>query len=353
MTISFMTLLVVILLLGIALPDDDISYSERRPLAEKPDLTWDAVMSGDYFADLEKYLLDHMPFRESFKALKVAFELDVYHKSDINDMYLYEDHLIKIEYPYNQVMGLKFVEYIEGIQDLYLKDNPVFVSIIPDKNYFGPDWGLKLDYELLLDDVKSGDYVYIDLLDSLELDDYYLTDPHWKQENLEEVLDTLSNAMGFDRIHEFSDYDLITFEDFYGAYAGQSSIDLPSENLSYLFHDYMKNLTVFNYEDNSYMPLYDEEAFKGIDPYDVFVGGASPLIEIVNENANTDKELIIFRDSFTSSLAPLLTDAYSKITLVDTRYVAYSYLENFIEFNDQDVLFLYSTLVVNNSVMLK
>ncbi|MBN2795587.1 MAG: hypothetical protein JXR88_09290 [Clostridia bacterium] len=353
MTISFMALITVILLLGIVLPDDAISYSERRPLAKKPEWTWDAVMSGEYFDDLEKYFLDHMPFREKFKALKVAIELEVFHKSDINDLYLFNEHLIKIEYPYHQNMGLKFVNYIESIEDLYLKDNKVFVAIIPDKNYFGPNTSLKLDYEQLFNDVQSGDYEYIDLVGSLNLEDYYFTDPHWKQENLQAVLNTLSKAMGFDKTISFSDYEVRTFENFYGAYAGQSSIDLPSESLSYLYHDDLKDLTVFNYENNAFISLYDEIAFEGIDPYDVFVGGASPLIEIVNENATSDKELIIFRDSFSSALAPLLADAYSKITLVDTRYITHTYLENFIDFKDQDVLFLYSTLVVNNSVMLK
>ena len=39
----------------------------------------------------------------------------------------------------------------------------------------------------------------------------------------------------------------------------------------------------------------------------------------------------------------------SKITLVDIRYISPAYLGRFIEFDGQDVLFLYSTLVLNNS----
>ena len=41
----------------------------------------------------------------------------------------------------------------------------------------------------------------------------------------------------------------------------------------------------------------------------------------------TDRELVIFRDSFASSLAPLLMEQYAKITLVDIRYpVSYTHL---------------------------
>ena len=62
---------------------------------------------------------------------------------------------------------------------------------------------------------------------------------------------------------------------------------------------------------------------------------------------------IIFRDSFASSLAPLLLEEYSKISLVDLRYMRLEDLGQFIEFKGQDVLFLYSTLLINNSNVLK
>ena len=61
---------------------------------------------------------------------------------------------------------------------------------------------------------------------------------------------------------------------------------------------------------------------------------------------------MIFRDSFGSSLAPLLIEGYEKITLVDIRYMHSNLLPNYIEFTDQDVLFLYSTMVLNSSSML-
>lgn len=76
-----------------------------------------------------------------------------------------------------------------------------------------------------------------------------------------------------------------------------------------------------------------------------------PLIEIQNQNAETKKELLIFRDSFGSSLAPLLIENYKKITLIDLRYISSDILDNYIIFNDQDVLFIYSTLILNQNVL--
>ena len=91
----------------------------------------------------------------------------------------------------------------------------------------------------------------------------------------------------------------------------------------------------------------------GKDPYEMFLSGSLSLITIENPNATTDKELVIFRDSFGSSIAPLLVEGYAKVTLVDIRYVASDLVGRFVDFENQDVLFLYSTLVLNNSVTLK
>ena len=54
---------------------------------------------------------------------------------------------------------------------------------------------------------------------------------------------------------------------------------------------------------------------------------------IYNENSFNDKELIIFRDSFASSLTPLLIKYYSKITLIDNRYIDIKNFLNLIEIN--------------------
>lgn len=81
------------------------------------------------------------------------------------------------------------------------------------------------------------------------------------------------------------------------------------------------------------------------------MSGAVPLISIENPNAKTEKELLIFRDSFGSSIAPLLVENYKKITLIDLRYISSELLDNYIEFNNQDVLFLYSVLILNQNVL--
>ena len=77
------------------------------------------------------------------------------------------------------------------------------------------------------------------------------------------------------------------------------------------------------------------------------------MLTIENPDYKGTKELIVFRDSYGSSLIPLLVTGYSKVTVVDTRYISPKLLNQYIEFKDQDVLFMYSTLIINNSTTLK
>ena len=52
-------------------------------------------------------------------------------------------------------------------------------------------------------------------------------------------------------------------------------------------------------------------------------------------------------------MVPLLVQGYARVTLVDIRYIQIDVLDRFLEFSGQDVLFLYSTLVLNNSETIK
>ena len=120
-----------------------------------------------------------------------------------------------------------------------------------------------------------------------------------------------------------------------------------------LTNDTIKALTAFDYESNQNIPIYDLSKMEEADPYELYVGGPVSLVTIENPNANNEEELIVFRDSFGSSIAPLLAQGYKKVTLVDIRYIQPVMLGKFIDFTNKDVLFLYTTLVLNNSETLK
>ena len=52
-------------------------------------------------------------------------------------------------------------------------------------------------------------------------------------------------------------------------------------------------------------------------------------------------------------MAPLLVPGYSKITLVDLRYLSSTILSNFVTGEGQDVLFLLSPGILNSANLIK
>ena len=169
----------------------------------------------------------------------------------------------------------------------------------------------------------------------------------------QELAEYLANQMG---ANVKSEYKVNTLENpFYGVYTGQYAIPVKPDTIKYLTNDTIDNCVVPYYDTG--MPevreMYNMEKAVSKDPYEMFLSGVAPLITIENPNATTDKELVMFRDSFGSSLAPLLAEGYKKITVVDVRYIQSSFVGNFVDFENADVLFIYSTALLNNSTAMK
>lgn len=338
-------------------PADDFSLSERRKLSQFPELSFKTIISGDFMSNFENYTLDQFPLRDKFRTLKAKVSLNIFKQSANNDIYVVDGFASKIEYPLNEESVKRAGDRFQYVYEKYLKDANTknYLSIIPDKNYFLAEENgyLSVDYEKMISLLKGNtDFLtYIDITKELELSDFYKTDTHWREEKLVDVAEKIGNEMGADVKAEYEEKTLDV--DFYGVYYGQSALPLPAEKIKYLENDTLKNCRVYDFQNDKEIPVYDMEKGKGKDPYEMFLGGPLSLVTIENENAKTDKELIIFRDSFGSSIAPLFAQGYKKITLVDIRYIHPNLLENYIQFDSQDILFLYSTSVINNSETIK
>ena len=338
-------------------PADEFSASERRKLSQFPELSLKTVLSGDFMSNFENYTLDQFPLRDKFRTVKALVSLNVFKQSDNNDIYVAEEHAGKIEYPLNEQSITRAGERFRYVYEKYLEESNTknYISVIPDKNYFLAEKNgyLSVDYDKMVSDIKKNTEFlqYIDITEDIELSDFYKTDTHWKQENIVDIAEKIGAQMGTDVKAEYTEKTL--GKDFYGVYYGQSALPLQAEKIKYLTNDALENCRVYDYQNGKEISVYDMEKAYGKDPYEMFLSGSISLITIENDNAKTDKELVLFRDSFGSSIAPLLVQGYKKITLVDIRYIHPNVLGNYIVFDSQDVLFLYSTSVLNNSETIK
>lgn len=337
----------------------DILVSERRRAAKFPELSAQSVADKSFFDGLEKYFADKFPGRDGFRAIKAAVELGVFGKKDSSGIYFADGHISELDKTLSEPSVKKAAEKLNSVYSQHLEnaDCSVYYSVIPDKNfYLAAENGYpSINYEKLVSlftsNVKNMDY--IDIFDCLNADSYYKTDTHWRQEALGAVVDRLAEEMNFSGKQILS-YESREVADFKGIYASRFPLAAMSDKLICLKSLATDSALVYNLEEDKItVGVYNEDKLKGYDKYDVFLSGACALLTVENPLDSNGRELVIFRDSFGSSLAPLLLCGYQKITLIDLRYISSQIIGEYVDFNGCDVLFIYNTQILNQSAVLK
>lgn len=151
-----------------------------------------------------------------------------------------------------------------------------------------------------------------------------------------------------------SNYTRTELSEFEGVYASRLAFGNEADKIIVLSNESTDLARVNNIEkDEKSVGVYNKTKLGGYDKYDVFLSGATALMTVQNPLAEKERKLILFRDSFASSLAPLLLSEYSQITLVDIRYISSDILGDYVDFENSDVLFIYNTQILNQSSILK
>ncbi len=340
-------------------PKTEVSEAERRPLAQMPEVTLETVLNGKFMTAFEDYSLDQFPLRDSFRQAKSLFHYYLLGQKDNNGIYIADGYAAKQEYPLNEDSIRYALSRFDHLYQKYLKDSgsAIYMAVVPDKGYYlAQESGhLAMDYEKLFEMLQAGMpwATHVDLTDCLTVEDYYRTDTHWRQERLLTAAQRLCEALDV-TAPVAEDYTTVALSrPFYGVYYGQAALPMEPETMYYLSNPVLDACRVFDAESNRYSAVHNLEKLDSRDLYDVFLSGSRSLLTIENPNAKTDRELIVFRDSFGSAMVPLLVQDYARVTLVDIRYIQIDVLPYFLEFSGQDVLLMYSTLVLNNSSTIK
>lgn len=325
----------------------DYSQSERRKLAEFPEITWQSITSGEFAKKFEEYTTDRFPARDTWRSIKAYTRLNLFLQKENNKIYVKDGHISKIEYPLNTKMLDYAAELFTGIHQKYFEQNKVYFAVIPDKNKYLAD--LKIDYDELQN------YMYnklqfctpIETSQLLSADDYYFTDSHWRQDKIVDVAEYIAKCMGTD-IEKYRYEKNKLNRDFMGVYAGQSALKCDPDTITYLTNETIKGFRVTGAN-----AVYDMNKANGKDAYEMFLSGNQPLVKIENPQNTSGKKLIVFRDSFASSIMPILAQGYAEVTMIDLRYINSQLLDQFVDFSHADVLFMYSASVLNNSTAMK
>ena len=339
----------------------EFSDTERRPLATAPQLEGEAILEGSFMSDFESFTLDQFPLRDTFRSIKALHHFYALQQSDKDGLYIQDGYLADMDGDLDPEAMDDSIRVFTGIYNSLLKDSTenIYFAVIPDKNHYLSAGTNRpaLDPAAVEDALTAGLpwATPIAIRHTLTKESYYRTDTHWRQEAILPTAQALLNGMGMNS--DFS-YTARTLDrPFYGVYYGQVAMPVEPDALQILESDRLAACTVANYTSGTGTPMgfYDLEGLQEAkDPYNTFLYGSGvSFVTIENPGAATDRELVLFRDSYGCSMAPLLVADYARVTVIDLRVVnpmAMKFMvdQGVFSFQNADVLFLYSTLVLNN-----
>ncbi len=378
-------------------PKQTFSENENRALASWPVYSFDTLKDGSYMSGIQTYLSDHFPLRDPFMTLKTKYEM-LTGREEINDIYLAKDGYY-IEAYKTPKQQKKIISQFQKLQDAITtgaKEN-VRVMLVPTaiSTYnaklpnCAPDRGV-------LRQVDTMNEIYAALpnmqkvdawsalqaaaaqeetartLASGDADDaqpvaeagdtgcdtsaadglYYHTDHHWTTHGAYVGYQAYCSAAGLSPIPEADFQKTCVTTDFHGTiFSKLHDSTVPGDAIT-LYENPANQLTV-SYPDTGEVTdtLYNRDYLAQKDKYSMFLSNLHPLVEITNASADSDRQLVLIKDSYANSMVPFLVHHYQKIYVFDTRYYRFG-PSSFINEHPEvtDVLLLYNMNTIDTDL---
>jgi len=351
-------------ILNFIIPAPDRIAGERRPAEPIPDTSVSNIVDGSWTQSFNDYAADNFVFREQLRTVRAFMTFHVFRQSDSDGLFLHNGHIGRFmtmsEAQYYST-GLQLRSIFDFLNDD--SDRNFFFAVIPCKSWYTPYRHMGINANRAMEMMREAmpDVTHIDISNSLTLEDFYRTDWHWDQTRLWGVMDTLARYMNFTvpeqpPIHDFGSWR--------GGYYGQLALPMRSDRMR--VHAMPEHISAHFMTNQGIRrgPIYWENRFHVTDdygnrirmhedPYDIFLRGVEPVVWL-RTGANTGRNLYVFRDSFGSSIAPLLalTEYYDEVILIDLRLTRGGFLSDpdmFTFSENADILFLYSTQIMNSA----
>lgn len=341
-----------IVLIFLIVPKKEFSYNENRYLTKFSVLNIENIISGKFMTQLDDYIADNFPFRESLLGFKSKLykRLGVYKQ---NDVYYGYDNKLYQEYkePNNSDIVIKKVNK--------LSDNinsDIYFMLIPTSIYVNNDKIPK--YNNSFDEGKTIDYYkdklnvnFIDVRETFNMNKgdylYYSTDHHWTTRGANLAYLEYCKNIGIKcKQYSFS----IVNNNFYGTLYSKvldnsleyDYIEKVNDNTNYyVYFDDNKNYS------NS---LYNYKYLDEKDKYSFFLDNNHSLVSIENLDTKNKDSILIIKDSYANAFIPLIAPNYKYIYVIDPRYYNLSISDYINEKKIDKVLFIYNVLTIDEDL---
>ena len=351
---GFLICILGIGLLNLIIPSKKISEEENRGLQQKPEFSVSSVTSGSYMDQYEKYQADQFVGRNAWRSLKVGFSRLAGSKEENGVFIGKKGQLLEdISVPDQDVLKDN-LKAIQNLSETY-PDIPVNMILVPDAAYVLEDrmpfTAAVADQGQYIAQVKKelGDSVqWIDAVKPLTRHSdekiYYKTDHHWTAKGAYYVFQESVKTLELDEkmAGGYVSYPITT--EFNGALASKSGCHLKEkEQIDIYVPKAEDNDVVVNYvdEQKKTTSLYDSSKLKERDKYAVYLGGNFSVVDI-RTVSESNRRLLLFKDSYANSFVPFLTPYFREIVMVDPRYYSGTIGDIMDTYEITDTLFLYS-----------
>lgn len=344
-TVIFSALLLIPLIATVITPTRDFSEWENRNLAQAPEISAERIFSGQFGEDAKNFFTDQFVARDFWNKLKRGVD-SVLLIRESDGVYIGKNALFDIP---DKVDDEKFEKNISAINEFCKRfDVSSSVILVPSSGALFPEElpfaapSFK-DKELIdeayskLETVTTVDTAKV--LSSMTLTEaFYKTDHHWTSRGAASVYAQW-------RAKDVN-YDFVEVSDnFFGTLTSRSGdIGVDADKIEKVTSgDRFTSCKIFNgVSVAEYSSMYFEEYLEKKDKYSYFLGTNEPVVTLESDCEN-GKTLIVFKDSYAHSFIQCASEDWSRIILVDLRYLKEKVSEcEYIPLDEADeILFLY------------
>ena len=349
----FLCLMIVPAVLTVFRPKESFSENMNRYLAKFPQLTVKKYFNGSFMDGTEKYLSDHFVGAEDLVRVRTYTDMAA-GKKDVNDVYILHDRMAEKIAPPDEKVTEKNIERLNAFAGS--TDKPVFLMLVPTQADIyraelpahapSPDQAgyiARICRELKgITPIDVYSVIYANRSDYI----YYRTDHHWTTAGAYLGYQAAAKSMGFTAVSR-SSYDVYhAADDFRGTYYSKTLYEgTAPDSVDIYGISGRKAPQLYIYSDITAEPeehegIYFYEYLDRKDKYSTFFGPNQPMITI--RTGRPGGRLLVFKDSYAHSLVPYLTEHYSEITMLDTRYIQTDYRKAADPDDYDQILMLYN-----------
>ena len=355
------------------LPDRASSETENRNLQQFPALTWNTATSGRFESLFDQYIADQFPGRDAWIKAEAAITRMAGNTISHDIFLAKQGYLIqKFEEPSEEAYAKILEEFTDtakgaaatGDISVYALIAPTAVSMLKDLLPANAYPVISGDEDAFLDrlfqDLRIQGILTLDIRPELAaLRDsgaqvYYRTDHHWTTDAAFAAWQAFAEAANIQRDDTGSDitsdryYNRQAVSDsFQGTLSASSGYRTSQTDTIYVYlpegsgKEPLKYLMINRDTGEKRASLYDTSYLETRDQYALFLGGNHGEVKI-QTSADTDRNILVIKDSYANCFIPFLLPAFQNILVIDPRYYLGSLDQLITEEKITDVLFLYT-----------